>query len=457
MKEAQSFSLAAFLEGKRLLRQEIPFSDDVLKQHESALQYEEGIVIGSNGKRCRRCGNEEADLFADFPCAKCGKSCMYCRNCIMMGRVSECVSLISWRGEAKRKAYGGEILCWSGTLSEGQQEASNMVVQTVEQKDSCLVWAVCGAGKTEVLFAGIQKALQQGERVCIATPRTDVVLELHPRLQQVFPSIPAAALYGGSSDRYNQAPLVISTTHQLLRYFRAFDTIIIDEADAFPYAADEALQYAVQQARKEVSSLIYLTATPNGRWQREAKAGKRKAVVIPARYHRHPLPIPSFIWCGNWRRLLKKRLLPKPVMRWIQAHLGNRPIFIFVPYIAAIEPVVSILKELDGRIEGVHAEDRDRKEKVAAFRKGDIPLLATTTILERGVTVPNLQVGVIGAEEAIFTESALVQIAGRAGRNAAFPNGDVVYFHYGKTEAMLAAKQHIEKMNRWARQKGWIV
>ena len=44
---------------------------------------------------------------------------------------------------------------------------------------------------------GINEALQKGERVCIATPRTDVVLELAPRLQEVFPYIQIAALYGG--------------------------------------------------------------------------------------------------------------------------------------------------------------------------------------------------------------------------------------------------------------------
>ena len=55
--------------------------------------------------------------------------------------------------------------------------------------------------KTEMLFYGIEEALQKEERVCIATPRTDVVLELVPRLQEVFPSINVAALYGGSVDR----------------------------------------------------------------------------------------------------------------------------------------------------------------------------------------------------------------------------------------------------------------
>ncbi len=76
----------------------------------------------------------------------------------------------------------------------------------------------------------------------------------------------------------------------------------------------------------------------------------------------------------------------------------------------------------------MHAEDPKRKEKVLAFRRGQIPILVTTTILERGVTVPNIDVAVLGAEQPIFTESALVQIAGRVGRSAQYPTGDVRFF-----------------------------
>nr|WP_306301366.1 helicase-related protein [Thalassobacillus sp. C254] len=96
----------------------------------------------------------------------------------------------------------------------------------------------------------------------------------------------------------------------------------------------------------------------------------------------------------------------------------------------------------------VHAEDTERRGKVQDFREGKIPLLVTTTILERGVTVKGIEVAVLGAEETIFDESALVQIAGRAGRSADHPTGDVVYFHYGKSNAMLAARRHIKQMNK---------
>lgn len=68
----------------------------------------------------------------------------------------------------------------------------------------------------------------------------------------------------------------------------------------------------------------------------------------------------------------------------------------------------------------------------------------------------NLQVAVLGAEEEIFSESALVQIAGRAGRSFEVPYGEVIYFHYGKTEAMVRAKKHIQGMNKNAKEQGLI-
>jgi competence protein ComFA len=453
-----SAELLSFLEGKQLLLDELPFPIELLQAHyeQGYIRYEKGITKTTKGYRCERCGNEEAHLFASFFCSRCQQPCPYCRKCITMGRVSGCTPLIVSCIPVKGQTYDN-ALHWHGTLSSGQQSAAESVVQAIEHDEQLLVWAVCGAGKTEVLFPGIHQALQLGKRVCIATPRTDVVLELAPRFKQVFPRLPVIALYGGSEDRDKTAPLVISTTHQLLRFYKAFDVMIIDEVDAFPYSVEPMLQYAVEKARKEPSSVIYLTATPNRQWQQDVKEGKRKAVTIPARYHGFPLPVPTFEWCGNWRKAVKKQSLPRNVLAWIHERLvGGKQAFLFVPHIELLEKMVAILKKLDSNIEGVHAEDPARKEKVAAFRKGELPLLVTTTILERGVTVPNIDVAVLGAEDRIFTEGALVQIAGRVGRSAQYPSGDVRFFHYGKTKEMMAAKQHIEKMNKEAAKRGLL-
>jgi competence protein ComFA len=350
------------------------------------------------------------------------------------------------------------LLQWSGTLSDGQQTASNSVTEAIQQASNLLVWAVCGAGKTEVLFKGIEQALEKGGRVCIATPRTDVVLELTPRLQAAFPTIEVASLYGGSEDRHKYAPLTIATTHQLLRFYQAFDTMIVDEVDAFPYSVDETLQHAVQQARKPGSSLIFLTATPSQKWQRECRSGKRNFVTIPARYHRQPLPVPTFVWCGNWeKRLNTNHRLPGNLLLWTKQRLdAGKQALIFAPRIAYMEKLLPLFQKLHPLIQAVHAEDPDRKEKVKKMRNKEVPILVTTTILERGVTFPNIDVAVLGAEDQIFTESALVQIAGRAGRSAQFPKGDVVFFHNGKTEAMVRAHKQIVMMNKEGSKRGLL-
>ncbi|WP_458411848.1 DEAD/DEAH box helicase [Schinkia sp. CFF1] len=459
-----SQDLQQFLQGKKLLLDELPFPLSDIHEHylNGFIQYNHGVIKMQNNKfKCQRCGNQNQHLFAAFDCARCHENCTYCRNCIMMGRVSQCTPLITWIGTVSRyqpKNTDNPILTWTGQLSPGQQTASDKVVEAINHNEDLLVWAVCGSGKTEVLFQGIKTALQNGKQVCVTTPRTDVVLELTPRLKQAFPNTSLISLFGGSEDRSKSAQLTISTTHQLMRYHKNFDVIIIDEVDAFPYSADESLQYAVGQAKKENSVMIYLTATPNADFKRKAIQGKINTVTIPARYHRKPLPVPEFRWCGDWKKRLKKKHdIPANIKAWVTAHLqAKKQAFLFVPHIETLNEVVTILKKLESSIEGVHSEDPKRKEKVQAFRDGTIPLLVTTTILERGVTIPNTDVAVLGADDAIFTESALVQIAGRVGRSPKYPTGEVAFYHYGKTKAMVAARKQILQMNKEGKETGLL-
>ena len=450
--------LQNFLSGRILLLEEIPFPLKELHQHamEGYIDYKPGIERAKKGFYCNRCGNDHQRLFSSFSCFRCGQNCVYCRKCIMMGRVSQCTPLIIWTGPSPEFSFQNP-LCWEGTLSPTQGEAASKIKEAIAEKKDLLVWAVCGAGKTEMLFEGLAYALEKGKRICVATPRTDVVLELAPRFRKAFPTIEVAALFGGSEERHLFAPLTVATTHQMIRFEKAFDVMIIDEVDAFPYTAEEILQYAAEKARKEESALIYLTATPKLEWQRECFSGKRNCFILPARYHRYPLPIPVFCWCGNWRKALVKGRIPKVIGNWTKERLREgKQALIFFPHIELMERALPIFKEMDMRIEAVHSEDPDRKEKVQKMRERKIPILLTTTILERGVTFPNIDVAVIGAEDAIFTESALVQISGRVGRSPEFPKGDIVFFHYGKTESMVRARNQLLRMNREAKKRGLL-
>ncbi|MEN2768728.1 DEAD/DEAH box helicase [Ornithinibacillus xuwenensis] len=370
-----------------------------------------------------------------------------------------CESLYIWQGSTAKFPVWDSPLTWDGTLSRAQGNASNRIVRAIRAKEKeLLVWAVCGAGKTEMLFTGIEAALQLGLRICIATPRADVVRELKPRVQQAFQSVAIQALYGGSEEKEGTAQIIISTTHQLLRYYKTFDVMIIDEVDAFPYHNDSALPFAVRRAGKDGHTTIYLTATPRNNLRYRIAINKLPHIFVPTRFHGYPLPVPTLQILYSLKKKLKQQVIPTPLISWINERKNpSRQVLIFVPTISlASELVKSLYDRLKSDpmyvkntcIESVHSEDEKRIEKITRFRNNEIKILITTSILERGVTFPSVDVMVLHANHSVFDEAALVQIAGRAGRSADDPDGEVVFFHDGKSMAMVKAVRSIKRMNR---------
>ena len=73
--------------------------------------------------------------------------------------------------------------------------------------------------------------------------------------------------------------------------------------------------------------------------------------------------------------------------------------------------------------------------------------MSTTAVLERGVTVKNLQVIVFNSSHALYTSQALVQISGRVGRKKDYPNGEVIFIASKKTKEMEECLNEIKKAN----------
>lgn len=431
-----------YFEGKIQSIQDIPLSQDLiaLSIQEGHLQQLNGIVSSRKSPfqvtfQCTRCLTEETHHFATHFCLRCKSYCTYCRNCIRMGKITSCTQLVTWIGP--RSEVNCElVMTWRGTLSDLQQQALDEWRGSIVARKSHMIHAVCGAGKTEIMFGAIELMLSRGERVAIACPRTDVILELAPRLQQAFESMRMDVLYGGSEKPSGLADLTLATTHQLYRFYQAFDHVIIDEADAFPYSADATLVTAVEKSLVLGGFIHYVSATPSKILHTDRKS------LIAKRFHGHPLPVPRFEKALSYQKQLNRQKVPPALDKWIAYQLKkDRPFLIFFP-------TVRMLEDFPGTIERVHAEHPLRKELVQQLRDGKIKGLCTTTILERGITISNLQIAVLGAEKEIFTEQALIQIAGRAGRSADYPSGDVVFFHNGVTEEMRKAKQTIERLNR---------
>ncbi|MGE6487642.1 DEAD/DEAH box helicase [Paenisporosarcina sp. NPDC076898] len=442
--------IQTFLSGRIWLMEKTPFPLAIIEDyiqigfitpHKGIQPKQPSHILKSNQHHCRRCGFEQ---LTSFQCAKCKGPCLYCRHCIRMGRVSSCTVLIAWSGPAMEQVQS-HLFSWKGNLTPKQDLASKELLESVRQNESHLIHAVCGAGKTELLFPAVFDLLERGKRVCVATPRTDVVLELAPRFQQVFPQTVIHSLYGGSPEYTNYAQLIIATTHQLFRFEDAFDVIFVDEADAFPYTVDVTLQNAVKKAKKNEAAIHTITATPSEELLRQTV----NKSVISRRFHGFPLPVPRFVGLWNYKKYIRKGELPQKLKQWTMTCLNQKqPFLIFFPTIDLMEQALPLFQLLHPDILSVHAEDPLRKEKVMKLREKKVCGLLTTTILERGITIPDVQVAVVGADELIFTSSALIQIGGRVGRSIEYPNGDLVFFHHGISFAMDKAKETIEAHNK---------
>nr|WP_276531876.1 helicase-related protein [Brevibacillus invocatus] len=422
---------------------------------------------------CARCGSGKAKIELTS-CHTCGQGCAYCTECLGMGRSKCCTPYIMVPAQAASAFKAGHAarLLWSGRYSRDQEVAADRARQFVVKRwgetTEFLIWAVCGAGKTELLFPSVVAALEQGEKVLIATPRKDVVLELAPRIQRVFPDAKVIAVHGSSKEKWEDCNIAIATTHQVLRFYRRFFLVVLDEVDAFPYHQNPVLYRAVARAVMNGGKLLYLSATPPRYLQkrlvttRKSITGRTSVnlsspshVLLPGRYHGHALPVPQICTVSGLDKLLAAGRAIPYLCEMLKTSLdAGRQVFVFVPRIEEVPRMLGylheILPEYRTFMAGVHASDPDREEKVLAFREKAVKLMVTTTILERGVTIPGSDVAVVGAQAPVFDEASLVQIAGRVGRSPDDPQGTVLFVQSYRADAPQAAVRQIMQMNELA-------
>ena len=397
---------------------------------------------------------EKGKLF----CQRCNSSILeewylpigayYCRECLLMKRVRSDQALYYFPQEDFPKQ---DVLKWRGQLTPFQEKVSEGLLQAVDKQEPTLVHAVTGAGKTEMIYQVVAKVIDEGGAVCLASPRIDVCLELYKRLQNDFAC--EIALLHGESEPYFRTPLVVATTHQLLKFYHAFDLLIVDEVDAFPYIDNTILYYAVKNSVKEDGLKIFLTATSTDELDRKVRTGELKQLSLPRRFHGNPLIIPKPVWLSDFNRCLEKNQLSSKLKTYIEKQRRTGyPLLIFASEIKKGEKLKELLQEQfpNENIGFVSSVTENRLEQVQAFRDGELTILISTTILERGVTFPCVDVFVVEANHRLFTKSSLIQIGGRVGRSMDRPTGELLFFHDGLNVAIKKAIKEIKQMNKEA-------
>ncbi|SDP11993.1 competence protein ComFA [Streptococcus equinus] len=415
---------------------ESQLTDDLKKEAKvlPSVKKEKGQMI------CNRCGR----VMAANQMLQTGR--IYCRECLTFGRNTSDSNLYYFPqiGFPETKS-----LIWQGELTPYQKEVSQGMLAGIAQKSDLLAHAVTGAGKTEMIYQSVASVIDQGGCVCLASPRIDVCLELYNRLSRDF-SCPITLLHG-DSEAYKRSPLIIATTHQLLKFYRAFDLLIIDEVDAFPFVDNKMLYHAVNQSIKDDGVKIFLTATSTDELDKKVKKGELTKLHLARRFHANPLVVPKMVWLGGLLSSMEKGKIPNKLISLLKKQRQSHfPLLIFFPNIEQGKQFSIVLQETfpDEAIAFVSSQTENRLELVEQFRKKELTVLVTTTILERGVTFPCVDVFVLLANHRLYSKSALVQIAGRVGRSVERPTGELLFLHDGTTKAMQKAITEIKEMNK---------
>lgn len=377
--------------------------------------------------KCPRCGNEDSNYFYQ------DQQGYYCRRCIGFGRINidEKMKIKEWQSCQKNVTYQ---LAYE--LTQNQQSIAEKVIAHIENHKDVFVYAACGAGKTEIMFPLITKCMKEGKKIGFAISRRQVVLEICERMKDAFPTLKVVPVCQGYTKEVD-GDLIICTMHQLYRYYQAFDILIMDEVDAFPYANNSLLATIAKQACKD--NFIYLSATLNKEIQYKLAAQEMECVELFERPHGFPLIEPNIYKMPLYIQWL-----------WLFFYLKKQhrqQILIFVPTIAYAKRLWSVLK-LSFKIGMITSKTENKDILITKFKEKHYLFLIATTILERGITIKGIDVIIMSGEHVIFNEASIIQMIGRVGRSFEKPQGSGIILCTQRTKYILEAQRVIEKMNQ---------
>lgn len=378
--------------------------------------------------KCNRCQNENPKLFTY------DHGVYYCRKCIDFSRLE--VNEKIEPAKLKHRTWVGEPKL-NYSLTPSQVEASHTVYHHLCEGKDVMLYAATGAGKTEICFESICGYLSKGKKVAFAISRRQVVLEIAGRLRIAFPELSICEVAQGYT-QITDADIIVCTTHQLYRYPYAFDLLILDELDAFPFVGNEVLQTIANQAC--VGQKLLLSATPDELSMELVKQKKMELVCLFERPHKHPLIVPKVIQVSVF------------IQVWIVLYLcmkfkrEGKQILVFVPR-KSDGKWLKLLLNIFVKTDFIHSSAKDKDRILDRFRNKEMSALVCTTLLERGITIPSVQVVVFKGDHSVFTTASLIQIFGRVGRGFKDPDGKGVCLCQALNKSIKDCVSQISKMN----------
>ena len=375
-------------------------------------------------KVCPLCGNVDENFFYK------GHKGIYCRKCVSFKRVllTEELEPLDYQISDDVGEYQFDY-----PLTSFQEEISLKCLETIKEND-VLLHCICGAGKTELVVRSIDYFLKQGKKVAYAISRREVVKELYLRFQKIFPDIKVIVLYGGHHSEII-GDFIVCTVHQLYRYYKTFDLLILDEVDAFPLNNNEALlNVALNSSRGRV---IFSTATVNSFLQEVLKKRKVSELQLNIRPSLKPLIIPAVYYGPKVFLYLILFIILKKMKQQCIIFVSSKKECLILYYVFCY--LLSCTY--------VYADSEKRDENIKAFKDKKYQFIFATSVLERGITIKDINVVIMNVHKDVFKEENIVQMLGRVGRSFHNPYGQAYVLSSFKSKQIDKAVSSLKYAN----------
>lgn len=312
-----------------------------------------------------------------------------------------------------------------------------------------LVCGDVGYGKTEVAIRAAFKAIQDGKQVAFLVPTTILAQQHFETMQQRFAE---QAINVGLLSRFrtkkqqtetikglrNGTVDMVIGTHRMLSkdvVYNDLGLLIVDEEQRFGVTHKEK----IKQLKTNVDVLT-LTATPIPRTLHMSMVGVRDLSVIETP-PQNRFPVQTYVMEHNGA--LVREAIEREMARGGQTfYLYNR----VEDMARRVEEIQMLVPE--ARIGFAHGRmtESELEATILEFLEGEYDVLVTTTIIETGVDIPNVNTLIVHDADRMGL-SQLYQLRGRVGRSNRVA---YAYFMYQRDKVLTdVAEQRLQAIKEF--------
>jgi transcription-repair coupling factor (superfamily II helicase) len=307
------------------------------------------------------------------------------------------------------------------------EETADQLQATAEVKEDMeksrpmdrLLCGDVGFGKTEVALRAAFKAVMDGKQVAFLVPTTVLAQQHYRNFLERFAGFPVnvAMLSRFSSAAEQKETLrgatgksvdILVATHRLLSRdvrFHDLGLLIVDEEQRFGVRHKEKIKMLKQNV-----DVLTMTATPIPRTLHMSLAGVRDMSIIETppedRY-----PIQTYVL--EYSDLLVREALLREIARGGQAYFVHNRIGTIEKWSAHLQ---QLLPEANIAVAHGQMPEGQLERVMLEFLNGRHDILLSTTIVEAGLDIPNVNTIIINEADK-FGLSQLYQLRGRVGRS----------------------------------------